>query len=76
MRLFFVDENNKAFYESDTMGFILLFVNSTQFPCALSREQHRLSIVIENVKSVETALAFMHDLELFCKQRSIENAIG
>ena len=76
MRLFFVDENNKTFYESDTMGFILLFVKSTQFPCALSREQHRMSIVIDNVKSVETALAFMQDLEKFCKQCSTESTIG
>lgn len=76
MRLFFVDENNKTFYESDTMGFILLFVKSTQFPCALSHEQHRLSLVIENVKSVETALAFMQDLEKFCKQCSAESTIG
>ncbi|MBQ5730853.1 MAG: transcription-repair coupling factor [Bacteroidaceae bacterium] len=76
MRLFFVDENNKTFYESDTMGFILLFVKSTQFPCALSHEQHRLSLVIENVKSVETALAFMQDLEKFCKQCSTESTIG
>ena len=76
MRLFFVDENNKTFYESDTMGFILLFVKSTQFPCALSREQHRMSIVIDNVKSVETALAFMQDLEKFCKQCSAESTIG
>ena len=76
MRLFFVDENNKTFYESDTMGFILLFVKSTQFPCTLSHEQHRLSLVIENVKSVETALAFMQDLEKFCKQCSAESTIG
>ncbi len=76
MRLFFVDENNKTFYESDTMGFILLFVKSTQFPCALSREQHRMSIVIDNIKSVETALAFMQDLEKFCKQCSAESTIG
>ena len=76
MRLFFVDENNKTFYESDTMGFILLFVKSTQFSCALSHEQHRLSLVIENVKSVETALAFMQDLEKFCKQCSTESTIG
>lgn len=76
MRLFFVDEGNKAFYESDTMGYILFFVNNTQFPCSLSKENHRMSIIVENVKSVETALAFIEDLEEFCKQMATQEPIS
>ncbi|MBQ2779306.1 MAG: transcription-repair coupling factor [Bacteroidaceae bacterium] len=66
MKLFFVDESNKAFYQSETMGRILLFVNNTQFPCAINNDNQRMCISVDNVKSVETALAFISEMQHSC----------
>lgn len=66
MKLFFVDENNKKFYESDTFGSILFFTNSTQFPCQVNNENRRMTLTVDNIKSVEAALAFTNEMQHYC----------
>ncbi|MBR2638903.1 MAG: transcription-repair coupling factor [Bacteroidaceae bacterium] len=67
MTLFFVDESNKSFYASETFGKILLFISSTQFRCATRNDNHRYVISVNNVKSVETALAFVDEMRNYTK---------
>ena len=67
MTLFFVDESNKRFYESDTFGRILTFIASTQFRCATRNDNHRYVISVNNIKSVETALAFIDEMNRYTK---------
>lgn len=63
MMLFFVDESNRRFYDSDLMMKILQFVNSTQFSCRMRQDNHRMTLTVDNVRSVETALAFIEDMQ-------------
>ena len=62
MTLFFIDGSNRLFYESDTFGGILLGVAGTQFKCSSRDVNGRYVITVNDVKDVETALAFVDEL--------------
>ena len=62
MTLFFIDGTNRHFYESDTFGGILLGVAGTQFKCSSRDVNGRYVITVNDVKDVETALAFVDEL--------------
>ena len=62
MTLFFIDGSNRHFYESDTFGGILLGVAGTQFKCSSRDVNGRYVITVNDVKDVETALAFVDEL--------------
>ena len=63
MNIFFVDGKNKKFYESDMFGHILAYVHTSYFNCKLKEADGRCIITVENVKNVETALAFIEEIK-------------
>ena len=63
MNIFFVDGKRKAFYESEQFGHILSFVHNTTFNCRLKEGDGRCVITVGNVKNVETALAFIEEMQ-------------
>ncbi|MBR6648686.1 MAG: hypothetical protein IKL29_04835 [Bacteroidaceae bacterium] len=69
MSLFFIDESNKHFYESDTFGNIIAFIATTQFNCNTRNTNQRCILTVNNVKSVETALAFIDEM----RQKALSN---
>lgn len=66
MTIFFVETNNKAFYESEIFGSILAFINNTQFNCLTRDDNRRMVVAVENIKNVETALAFIEEMQRHC----------
>ena len=65
MNLFFVQGNNETFYQSDLFGNILLYLPTSCFRNYMRKEHGRCIITVENVKDVETALAFMNEIQNF-----------
>lgn len=65
MTLFFVDENNRRFYESDTLGKILMFLKTTEFKCHTRDDNRRMVITVDNINSVSTALLFIKEMQQF-----------
>ncbi|MBR3883388.1 MAG: transcription-repair coupling factor [Bacteroidaceae bacterium] len=65
MNLFFVQDNNETFYQSDLFGNILLYLPTSCFRNYMRKEHGRCIITVENVKDVETALAFMNEIQNF-----------
>ncbi len=63
MRLFFLETDNSRFYESNTFGNILSYINITQFHCKAQEENHRMVVTVENIKNVETALTFVKEMQ-------------
>lgn len=63
MNLFFIDGKNKKFYEGETFGHILAYVHTSPFNCRIKESDGRCVITIENVRNVETALAFMEEVK-------------
>ncbi|MBQ2878926.1 MAG: transcription-repair coupling factor, partial [Bacteroidaceae bacterium] len=63
MKLFFVETDKKTFYQSDTFGNILTYINSTIFKCRMQEENHRMVIIVENIKDIETALTFIKGMQ-------------
>lgn len=60
MILFFVDSRNTAFYESEIFARIITNLNKTKFKTRM-RDENRCIITVENIKNVETALAFIEE---------------
>ena len=67
MNIFFVDEKKKKFYESELFGAILTYINTSQFKCQLRQADGRCVITVGNVKNVETALAFVGEMQRAAK---------
>ena len=63
MNIFFVDGKNKRFYESDTFGHILTYIHSSSFNCQMKEGDGRCIITVNNVKNVETAFAFIEEMQ-------------
>ena len=63
MNLFFVDERISSFYESDTFGKIISYLPFSSFRNQMREGDGRCIITVENVKNVETALAFIDELQ-------------
>ena len=62
MTLVFADESNRRLYESETMGKILAFIGSTQFNCRTRPDNRRLTLIIDTVKNIDTAMTFIEEM--------------
>lgn len=62
MFLFFVGEDNKAYYQSPAFGRILRFLQSNARRCDLRDKNGRRSMVVNNVDTVEEAVAIMNQI--------------
>ena len=62
MNLFFVDERVSSFYESETFGKIISYIPFSSFKNRMREGEGRCIITVENIKNVETALAFIEEL--------------
>lgn len=67
MNLFFVQDSNETFYQSDLFGNILLYIPTSCFKNQMRKEKGRCIITVENIKDVETALAFIKEIHNFPK---------
>ena len=63
MNLFLVDTRNERYYTSETFGLIMSYIPTSQFKCQVREGEGRCIITVENVKNVETALAFVEEIE-------------
>ena len=63
MNLFLVDTRNERYYTSETFGTIMSYIPASPFKCHVKEGDGRCVIIVENVKSVETALAFIEEIE-------------
>ncbi len=62
MTFVFADESNRRLYESETMGKILAFIGSTQFKCRTRPDNRRLTLIIDTVKNIDTAMTFIEEM--------------
>ncbi|MCM1503747.1 MAG: transcription-repair coupling factor [Muribaculum sp.] len=62
MYLYFVDETNKAYYQSPMFGRILNFYQANPRRCKLREKNGRRSLAINNVPTVEEAVALLHQI--------------
>ena len=65
MNLFLVDTRNERYYTSETFGTIMSYIPNSPFKCKVREGDGRCIITVENVKSVETALAFVEEIERY-----------
>ncbi|MBR6691769.1 MAG: transcription-repair coupling factor [Bacteroidaceae bacterium] len=63
MNLFLVDTRNERYYTSETFGHIMGYIPTSQFKCQVREGEGRCIITVENVKNVETALAFVEEIQ-------------
>jgi transcription-repair coupling factor (superfamily II helicase) len=63
MNLFLVDTRNERYYTSETFGKIMGYIPTSQFKCKVREGEGRCIITVENVKNVETALAFIEEMQ-------------
>ena len=63
MNIFFVDGKNRKFYDSEQFGRILTYVHTSPFNCQVKEADGRCIIAVGNVKNVETALAFIEEVQ-------------
>ena len=63
MNLFLVDTRNERYYTSELFGSIMGYIPTSQFKCKVRENDGRCIITVENVKSVETALAFIEEIQ-------------
>ena len=62
MNLFLVDTRNERYYTSETFGTIMSYIPASSFNCKVREGDGRCIITVENVKNVETALAFIEEV--------------
>ena len=63
MSLFLVDTRNERYYASELFGGIIGYISTSQFKCQVREGGGRCIITVENVKNVETALAFVEEIQ-------------
>ena len=66
MNLFLVDTRNERYYASELFGAIMTYIHTSQFNCKMREGENRCIITVENVKNVETALAFIEEIQRHC----------
>lgn len=59
MYLYFVDDSNRAYYQSPMFGKILNYLQQNPLKCHIRENNNRRSIVIDNAKTVETAVEIL-----------------
>ena len=62
MYLYFVDDNNKAYYQSPMFGKIINYMQQNARHCHIRENNNRRSISIEQVKTVETAVEILNTI--------------
>ena len=67
MNLLLVDTRNERYYTSELFGGIMSYIPTSQFKCKVREGDGRCIITVENVKNVETALAFIEEIERHAK---------
>ena len=67
MNLFLVDTRNERYYASELFGGIMSYIPTSQFKCQVRESGGRCIITVENVKNVETALAFIEEIQRHAK---------
>ena len=63
MNMFLVDTRNERYYTSETFGRIMGYIPTSQFNCRVREGDGRCIITVENIQNVETALAFIGEIE-------------
>ena len=63
MNLFLVDTRNERYYTSELFGSIMGYIPTSQYKCKVREGDGRCIITVENVKNVETALAFIEEIQ-------------
>ena len=63
MNLFLVDTRNERYYTSETFGKIMGYIPTSQFKCKVREGDGRCIVTVDNIKSVETALAFIEEIQ-------------
>jgi transcription-repair coupling factor (superfamily II helicase) len=66
MNLFLVDTRNERYYASELFGGIMNYIPTSQFKCQVRESGGRCIITVENIKNVETALAFIEEIQRHC----------
>ncbi len=67
MNLFLVDTRNERYYTGEIFGAIMSYIPTSQFNCKVREGDGRCIITVENVKNIETALAFIEDIQRHSK---------
>ena len=67
MNLFLVDTRNERYYTSETFGAMMSYIPTSQFNCKVREGDGRCIITVENVKNIETALAFVEEIQRHSK---------
>lgn len=62
MYLYFVDESNKAYYQSPMFGRLLHYLQERPRRCELREKNGRRSFAIRNIKTVEEAVAILEHI--------------
>lgn len=62
MYIYFVDDNNKAYYQSPMFGRILHYLQNNPRRCQIREKNGRRSFSIDNVKRVEDAVAILDSI--------------
>lgn len=63
MRIFFVGDDNKAYYQSPAFGKVLSYLQANPLRCRIRENGGKRSFLIENVKSVSEALEILSTME-------------
>ena len=63
MNLFLVDTRNERYYTGELFGSIMGYIPTSQYKCKVRESDGRCIITVENVKNVETALAFIEEIQ-------------
>ena len=63
MNMYLVDTRNERYYTSELFGRIMGYIPTSQFKCKVREGDGRCIITVENVKNVETALAFIDEIQ-------------
>ena len=74
MNLFLVDTRNEKYYNGDLFGAIMSYIPTSQFSCRVREGDGRCIITVENVKNIETAVAFVEEIHRHARsQVAIDN---
>ncbi|MBO7238865.1 MAG: transcription-repair coupling factor [Bacteroidaceae bacterium] len=74
MNLFLVDTRNERYYTSELFGNIMGYIPTSLYKCKVREGDGRCIITVENVKNVETALAFIEEIQRHAGIHGQENS--
>ena len=63
MRLFFVGDDNKSYYQSRAFGKVLAYLQANPLRCELRDIKGKRSILVNNVPTVDEALKILDYIE-------------